>query len=766
MFVNDKTYASVDYSERLAEFKLRAAADATLFWERDYIGHMNYDVSMPHVEAFEYCLRQNQNNVASESSRFTTECEVAFVKQMSRMVGYEETAWGYATVGGTISNIEALWIARETARAQGRTVDVVLASPDAHYSVRKACNILGLRLREVDLGRDATLSANDVIDALAVVVTVGTTEEGRVENVAACLAAKAANPSLFVACDCAYGGYFCYSPDTLDAYVRAQLAALPQADSISIDPHKLGFCPYGVGCFLLRDGESRKHVDSCSNVKYISPEASAFTIEGSRSGAAIAAAHFGHTVLDEMYPTMMTGIRAGALALAAALEPHFCVVTPVDLSIVCFTLRDGGAFGSAPMEYYVARFCRVENTREGKIQLVTTERMGKKVFRCVVMDPSFVTYCTEFVAKLLAEFDEYEREYESAVRARVDALTAIAEECDVREDLVGLLRTFKEFTAYNGFEPSGRMHIAQALVTVMNANTIVENGGRMVIYIADWFAQMNHKLGGDLAKIRRVGQYFIEVFKACGIRQDKTTFVWASDFIRESETYFSRVLDISCENSLSRIKKCCQIMGRKEGDALSSSQILYPCMQCADIFELGMPQVRVNVRGETYMSNAVDICQLGLDQRKVNMLARDYATKIGVKAPVILSHHMLMGLKGPTVKMSKSDPKGAIFMEDTREDVEEKIAKAFCNDSVDGNPIFEYIKYILMRWYKNDIVLCGTRYNSIGAIEDDFPGMDKRALKRDVAALINKILEPVREHFNQPHMKRLAADVASYRVTR
>lgn len=55
------------------------------------------------------------------------------------------------------------------------------------------------------------------------------------------------------------------------------------------------------------------------------------------------------------------------------------------------------------------------------------------------------------------------------------------------------------------------------------------------------------------------------------------------------------------------MKRCGQALGRGEGDSNPTAQILYPCMQCADIFHL-----------------KTDICQLGLDQKKVNMLAREY----------------------------------------------------------------------------------------------------------------------------------------------
>merc|ERR1719410_1841124 len=107
--------------------------------------------------------------------------------------------------------------------------------------------------------------------------------------------------------------------------------------------------------------------------------------------------------------------------------------------------------------------------------------------------------------------------------------------------------------------------------------------------------------------------------------------------------------------------KCCQIMGRNEFD-LTAAQILYPIMQCTDIFAL-----------------SADICQLGVDQRKVNMLARDYCDASGRKAkPIILSHHMLYGLKAGQAKMSKSDPDSAVFMEDTPEDVRRKVMNAYC----------------------------------------------------------------------------------------
>jgi len=99
----------------------------------------------------------------------------------------------------------------------------------------------------------------------------------------------------------------------------------------------------------------------------------------------------------------------------------------------------------------------------------------------------------------------------------------------------------------------------------------------------------------------------------------------------------------------------------------------------------------------------VDVCQLGVDQRKVNMLAREYAAKMkkDKKMPAILSHHMLLGLKKGQDKMSKSDPESAIFMEDTTEDIEKKIAKAYCPpkevyevEKILVNPCLDYFQLV------------------------------------------------------------------------
>jgi tyrosyl-tRNA synthetase len=260
---------------------------------------------------------------------------------------------------------------------------------------------------------------------------------------------------------------------------------------------------------------------------------------------------------------------------------------------------------------------------------------------------------------------------------------------------------------------------------------------------------------GDLEKIKDVGKYFIEVWKASGMNMDRVKFLWASDEIsaRYNE-YMDLVLSISSWASIARIKRCTQIMGRdeKEFEKQSSSQVLYSCMQCADIFLL-----------------SVDCAQLGLDQRKINMLAREYAEAKGLRKPIILSHPMLMGLKKGQAKMGKSQPDSAIFMEDSPEEVARKIKGAFCEEKdVVTNPCIEYFKHIVFM-HRSSVKICDTVYDNFESLRDAyFEGkIHPVDLKVCLTAELNSLLEPVNKHFcNDPYAKELLARVKSYKVTR
>jgi len=350
---------------------------------------------------------------------------------------------------------------------------------------------------------------------------------------------------------------------------------------------------------------------------------------------------------------------------------------------------------------------------------------------------------------------------ELSLDERLKLCVSVGEEIIQESELKELLAKKPLFNCYDGFEPSGRMHIAQGIMKAINVNKLTRAGGILTFWVADWFALLNNKMGGDLQKIQTVGRYFVEVWKAAGMDLANVKFLWAAEEInKRPDEYWRTVIDISRKNNVSRIKRCATIMGRDDGDDMPSSQILYPCMQCADIFFL-----------------KADICQLGMDQRKVNMLAREYCDDIGRKEkPIILSHHMLSGLKEGQAKMSKSDPDSAIFMEDKAEDVNRKIKKAFCPEKVvAGNPILDYTKNIIFERFgtftvKRDAKNGGDKeYATYAELETDFVAgnLHPGDLKANVAVAINALLQPVRDHFERdPYAKRLLEQIKQWQVTR
>lgn len=376
-----------------------------------------------------------------------------------------------------------------------------------------------------------------------------------------------------------------------------------------------------------------------------------------------------------------------------------------------------------------------------------------------------------------------EREWTTDMETDFQRILTVGEECISPEELKKLITAKGRgsehpvgFNLYDGFEPSGRMHIAQGVFKAMNVNKCTEEGtnSTFTFWVADWFALMNDKMGGDIEKIKIVGKYLIEVWKAAGMNLDHVVFKWASEEITDkADIYWPTMLDVARRFNVTRIKKCCQIMGRLEGN-LTSAQVLYPLMQCTDVFFL-----------------KADICQLGVDQRKVNMLAREYCDAAKIKnKPIILSHHMLYGLKAGQEKMSKSDPDSAVFMEDTAADVERKIMAAYCPDKEEEakeeskdetdagkesmqltkdtlkNPCLDYIKNIILCPPGSTFIVNGTTYSEFEPIKADFLSgkISGDELKKGLIDALNNLLEPVRDHFtNDENAKDLLEKVKQYK---
>ena len=356
------------------------------------------------------------------------------------------------------------------------------------------------------------------------------------------------------------------------------------------------------------------------------------------------------------------------------------------------------------------------------------------------------------------------------IDGKLALIKQVGEEIVTEEELRELLQTKSHPIAYDGFEPSGKIHIAQGLLRAININRMTKAGVTFKMLVADWHGWANNKMGGDLDTIQLVGKYFVEVWQACGMDLKHVEFVWANDLVTDRE-YWKKVMQIARSSTVQRITRCGQIMGRQEGEMQQASQILYPCMQAADIFQL-----------------KADICQLGMDQRKVNMLAREVGPKLGYGKPVIVSHHMLMGLQQPpaestdvveraiAMKMSKSRPDTAIFMLDTSEEIQRKIGNAYCPiKQVEDNPVLEYCQYILFTQFPTLEIERPEKFGgnlSIGSYADLVElyregKLHPADLKKAVAKHIDLLIDPIRKHFaKNAKAKKLHEQVQALQVTR
>ncbi len=368
-------------------------------------------------------------------------------------------------------------------------------------------------------------------------------------------------------------------------------------------------------------------------------------------------------------------------------------------------------------------------------------------------------------------FRSYVKVSSMDIETKIDLVKGVAEEIITEEELRQLFQTKDHPVAYDGFEPSGIAHVPFGVLRPLLLKDLQKSGIKFKLWLADWFAWINNKMGGDLEKIRKVGEYFIEVWKAAGI--ENVEYVWASDSM--DREYWKKVILVAKNTSVNRATRALTIMGRKEGEMMEVAQYFYPTMQTTDIFHLDC-----------------DITQLGLDQRRANILAREVAEKLKWKKPVVVSHHMLMGLEGVkqpegfetdkskdvsiASKMSKSKPQTCIYVHDSEKQILEKMNRAFCEPkNIENNPPLEYAKHIIFRAFKEMRVERPAKFGGdlVFGSYKELEGIFRKGelhpldLKKSVASNLNVLIKPVRDHFEKnKKAKDLYTFISNQQITR
>jgi tyrosine decarboxylase/aspartate 1-decarboxylase len=297
--------------------------------------------------AYALTMSVNPNNHALDGGRASSAMEVEAVAALAKMFGWPQHL-GHLTSGGTFANLEALWVAGQLTPGKK-----IVASDQAHYTHSRISSVLGLPFASIpsdNTGRMDTAALDSLLstdEVGTVVVTLGTTAIGSVDPLDRILALRN-KYSFRIHVDAAYGGYFTLA-DNLGPDARTAFDAIPQADSIVIDPHKHGLQPYGCGAVLFRDPTVGRFYKHDSPYTYFSSKElhlGEITLECSRAGASAVALWATQRLLpytrDGKFAQNISAGRAAAIEFnrrIAADQRFIAPSSPPQLDIVFYAIR-------------------------------------------------------------------------------------------------------------------------------------------------------------------------------------------------------------------------------------------------------------------------------------------------------------------------------------------------------------------------------------------------------------------------------------------
>jgi putative pyridoxal-dependent aspartate 1-decarboxylase len=320
--------------EVLAEIKKKVIAHSVKVGNPYYIGHMTSAVPYFMILLEMIIAALNQNQVKIESAKASSFVEREFIGWMHRLVFNRNTGFykthvqnwevslGNVTTDGTMANLAALLVARNKAfRPDGRfpgirvtglheaflhygyRKGVILVSNRGHYSIEKVARIIGLgnesvikvrvnNQNKIDINElekickqigEHNLAGKDKIKILSIIGIAGTTETGNIDNLKEIQRIAQANDAHFHV-DAAWGG----SVLIIDSF-RYLFNGIQDADSVTVDAHKLLFSPVSMGMVLFKRETDLDYLKHFSNyiIRQDSVDLGRFTIEGSRPFSAL-----------------------------------------------------------------------------------------------------------------------------------------------------------------------------------------------------------------------------------------------------------------------------------------------------------------------------------------------------------------------------------------------------------------------------------------------------------------------------------------------
>jgi aromatic-L-amino-acid decarboxylase len=325
------------------------------------------------------------------------------VQWFCAMLGLPASAGGLLTTGGSLATLTAVVTARRERLPPDFLRGVLYASEEAHHSVKKAALVAGFpveRVRQIPTDERfrmipealATAVAEDREAGLSpffLAAAAGTTATGAVDDLDA-LADLAAREKLWLHVDAAYGGFF-----ALTERGRAAMRGIERADSVTLDPHKGLFLPYGTGCLVVRERDALRRAHAVS-ASYLPPmQTEDGLVDFCELGPELSRDARG---LRVWLPLKMHGAGVFRAALDEKLDlarkaaealralPGIEMVAEPELSLLAFRVRAGSAEEADALS---RRLCAAVNERQ-RVLLTGAVVKGRFVVRMCIL--SFRTH--------------------------------------------------------------------------------------------------------------------------------------------------------------------------------------------------------------------------------------------------------------------------------------------------------------------------------------------------------------------------------------
>ena len=331
--------------------------------------------------------------------------EINVVRWLCEMVGYPSDAGGVLLSGGSLANLTAVVTARRERLDEDFLRGTIYTSDQTHHSVLKAAVLAGFparnvravpcddrfRIRVDELERRIDEDRANGLQPFLIAGNAGTTNTGAVDDLRA-VADVADRHRLWLHVDAAYGGFF-----ALTERGRRALRGLERADSITLDPHKGLFLPYGTGSLLVRDVGALKRTHSVHADYMPAMQDGAELADFCEISPELSREFRG---LRAWLPIKMHGIGVFRQSLDEKLDlahwaaeelktiPDLEIVAEPQLSLVVFRLRLAGA-GADQLDRLNRDFIERINRRQ-RVMLTGTVLSGTFALRICVL--SFRTH--------------------------------------------------------------------------------------------------------------------------------------------------------------------------------------------------------------------------------------------------------------------------------------------------------------------------------------------------------------------------------------